>query len=183
MMLVSKMLGMKKIILLSVIIHCVQFFHLNSTKCPHNTKSCVVVNVAFLLKSVHSSLLSWRDRYLKKLEDKIQNSQSRRSGDKENHIYETYKNTMIPHGHHIYAKSSDMANTTMCAYPHSDHALPHWKCVLGCCADCPCINLTEQEKKIGINNSLNLVSHLSHHWTLYYSWQNSTERQENILYV
>ena len=35
-------------------------------------------------KSIHSSLLSWRDRYLKKLKDKSQNSQSRRSS--ENHI-------------------------------------------------------------------------------------------------
>ena len=42
-------------------------------------------------KSIHSSLLYWCDRYLKKLKDKIQNSQSRRSGDKVHHIYETYK--------------------------------------------------------------------------------------------
>ena len=33
----------------------------------------------------------------------------------------------------------------MCAYPHSDHALPHWKCVLRCCAECPHINLSDQE--------------------------------------
>ena len=31
-------------------------------------------------KSMHSSLLSWHDRYFKKLKDQIQNSQSRRSG-------------------------------------------------------------------------------------------------------
>ena len=35
-------------------------------------------------KIIHSSLLSWCDGYLKKLKDKIQNSQSRRYG--ENHI-------------------------------------------------------------------------------------------------
>ena len=51
----------------------------------------------------------------------------------------------MPHGHHIYVKSSDMEMATMCAYPYSDHALPHWKCVLRCCADCPCINLSDQE--------------------------------------
>ena len=34
----------------------------------------------------------------------------------------------------------------MCADPHSDHELPHWKCVLRCCSDCPCINITDQEK-------------------------------------
>ena len=52
---------------------------------------------------------------------------------------------MIPHGSHIYAKSSDMANTTMCAYHNSDHALLQWKCVLWCCAEFSCINIPDQE--------------------------------------
>ena len=82
---------------------------------------------------------------MKKLKDKIQNAQSRRSGEKSYYIYETYKNTMIPHGRHIYAKASDMENATMCTYPQSDHALPNWKCVLWCCANCPYINLPDQE--------------------------------------
>ena len=59
-------------------------------------------------------------------------------------IYETYNNTVMPHGHHIFSKSSDTAKSTMCAYPQSDHALPHWKCVLQCCADCRCINIPDQ---------------------------------------
>ena len=42
-------------------------------------------------KGIHSSLISWCDRYLKQLKDKIQNSQSRRYGEKSHHIYETYK--------------------------------------------------------------------------------------------
>ena len=36
----------------------------------------------------------------------------------------------------------------MCAYPQSDHALPHCKCALQCCADCPCINFPDQETKM-----------------------------------
>ena len=51
---------------------------------------------------------------------------------------------MMPHGRHIYAKASDMANATIFTYPKSDHALPHWKCVLRCCAECPYINLPDQ---------------------------------------
>ena len=47
-------------------------------------------------KSIHSSLLSWRDRYLKKLKDKSQNAQSRRYGEKSHHIYETYKHIVMP---------------------------------------------------------------------------------------
>ena len=64
-------------------------------------------------KSIHSLLLSWRDRYLKKIKDKSKNAQRRRSGKKAHHIYETYKNTVMPHGRHIYSKASDMANETM----------------------------------------------------------------------
>ena len=96
-------------------------------------------------KIIHSSLLSWHDRYLKKLKDKIQNSQSRRSGEKAHHIYITYKNTVMPHGSHIYAKASDMDNATMCTYPQSEHGLLHWKRVFRYCADCPCINIPDQE--------------------------------------
>ena len=74
-------------------------------------------------------MLSWRDRYLKKLKDQSQNAQNRRSGEKSHHIYETYKNTVIPHVRHIYAKAYDMEKATICAYPQSGNALPHWKCV------------------------------------------------------
>ena len=94
---------------------------------------------------IHYSLLSWSDRHLRKIKDKSQNDQSRRSGEKAHYIYETYKNTVIPHGCHIYSKESAMANATMCAYLHSNHALPHWKCVLRCCAECPHINFSYQE--------------------------------------
>ena len=51
----------------------------------------------------------------------------------------------MPHGRHIYAKASDMRNATMCTYPQYDHALPHCKCVLRCCAEFPCINIPHQE--------------------------------------
>ena len=76
-------------------------------------------------RSIHSSLLSWRDRYLKKLKDKIQNDQNRRSCEKSNHIYERYKNKVMLHGRHVYAKVSDMEKATPCTYPQSDHALPY----------------------------------------------------------
>ena len=44
---------------------------------------------------------------------------------KKNHKYETYKNTVMPHVRHSYAKASDMAKATMCTYPQSDHELSH----------------------------------------------------------
>ena len=51
----------------------------------------------------------------------------------------------MPYGRRIYAKAYDMAKTKMCTYSQSGHALPHWKCVLRCCAECPYINLSDQE--------------------------------------
>ena len=69
-------------------------------------------------KIIHSTFLSWCDRYLKKLKYKNQNALIRGSGEKSHHRYETYKNIVITHGHHIYSKASDMENDTMCAYPN-----------------------------------------------------------------
>ena len=95
------------------------------------------MNVAHLLKLyIH--------RYFKNIKDIIKNAQSRRSGEKAHHMYEKYKNTVMPHGRHIYSKSSDMDNATMRTYPHSDHALPHWKHILRCCDECPRINISDQ---------------------------------------
>ena len=37
-------------------------------------------------------------------------------GKKQIRIYDTYKNTVMPHGRHIYAKACDIAKATMCAY-------------------------------------------------------------------
>ena len=38
-----------------------------------------------------------------------------------------------------------MSKAKMYTYPQSDHSLPHWKCVLRCCANCSYINLTDKE--------------------------------------
>ena len=65
--------------------------------------------------------------------------------EKVNHIYETYKNTVMPHGRHIYARASDIAKSKMCVYPQSYHSLPHWKYVIRGCAKYPSVNLPEQE--------------------------------------
>ena len=65
---------------------------------------------------------------------------------KKNHIYDTYKNTVMSYGFHIYAKAYGMAKVTMCAYSQSDHLLLQQKCVLRCCDQCPSINIPIQEK-------------------------------------
>ena len=51
----------------------------------------------------------------------------------------------MPHGRNIHAKAYDMEKATMCTYSQSDHALPHWKCVLRSYSKYPCINIPDQE--------------------------------------
>ena len=38
-----------------------------------------------------------------------------------------------------------MAKATICAYSQSYHALPHWKCLLLCCAKFPNSNIPDHE--------------------------------------
>ena len=95
-------------------------------------------------KSIHSSLLSWRDRYLMNLNNLSQNSQNRRSDEKSNSLFKTYKNSVMPHRRHIYKTASDMAMAKFCAYPPSQHALPHWKYVFRFFSNCPRIDLPYQ---------------------------------------
>ena len=69
----------------------------------------------------------------------------------------------MPHGRHIYAKSYDMVKAKMCAYPQSDHALPHWKCVLRCCYKCPSIIIPDQETDYQYpNTSPSIRFHIYH---------------------
>ena len=50
----------------------------------------------------------------------------------------------MPHGHNTNETASDKAMETMCSYPPSQHAFPHWKCVSRCCANFPRIDLIGQ---------------------------------------
>ena len=94
---------------------------------------------------MHSSLISWRDRYLIKTKDLSKNTQNRRSGGKSNLIYETFKNIVIPHGLRIYVKANDMAKAIICANSKLDNALSHWTFVLRFFVQCPSINIPDQE--------------------------------------
>ena len=53
-----------------------------------------------------------------------------------NNIFETYKNSVMPHGQHIYQTAPVMTMATMCAYPPPEHEFPPWKRVLHCCSQC-----------------------------------------------
>ena len=96
-------------------------------------------------KSIHLSLLSWRDIYLRKLNNLSQNSQNRRSGENSNLLFETYKHSVIPHGRHLYATAAAMVMAKMCENPPYQHSFTHWKCLFCCCYNLPRIDIPYQE--------------------------------------
>ena len=90
------------------------------------------------------TLMAWL-LYKKTQGSQPQFSKQKVWGEKKIRIYETYKNTVMPHGIHIYAKAYDREKATMCAYSQSDHALLHWMCILICCTQYPNISIPDQE--------------------------------------
>ena len=77
----------------------------------------------------------------------------------------------MTHGGNIYKTSYEMDMSTMCAYPTSQHALLHWKCVLRCCEsfsriDLPC----RQSVRHHSNTSPTIRFHVYHliaHYTVH----------------
>ena len=65
-------------------------------------------------KNINSFPLTWHDHHMKHLKDRIQDAQNRRSGEIPSRIFETYKNTVRPHGCHIYNTAADMTMATIC---------------------------------------------------------------------
>ena len=81
----------------------------------------------------------------------------------DNRLFETYKDSLILHGHHIYQTSPDMAISIMCDYPPSYNLLMHWKCVLCCCSNLPHIDLSGQESdRHNYNKSPTIKFHVYH---------------------
>ena len=65
-----------------------------------------------------------------------------------------------------------MEKATMCAYPQSDNAFPHWKFVLQCCAKFPSVNIPDQEIDDQYSNTIPSIRfhiyHLISRCTEYY---------------
>ena len=53
----------------------------------------------------------------------------------------------------------------MYTYPHSYHALPHWKCVMPCCAKFPSVNLPYQETDDQYSNTSPYINFRIYHIT------------------
>ena len=183
-MMVSKMLGIKMIISLSMILHCVHCYHLNQNKYLHVTRSCVVVNVAFLLKVyIHNCypcvIGIWKNLSIK---SKMLKSE----GLVKKHI--TYMKHIKIQWYHmgvIFMPKHLIRIMIQCA--HILSLIMHFQTGNVYCGVVPTVHvsifLTKKQIKTWRSDTLNSVSHLPHHWTLYCSWYNNIERQKNMLHV
>ena len=114
-------------------------------------------------KSMHLSLLTWRDHHLKQPKDIIQNVQNIRSGELSSSLFETYKNSVRPHGCHICNYSADITMSTMCPFPSQNHGLPQYKHVIICCDKYPGIIITyKKTNTYATNNSSEINFHVYH---------------------
>ena len=104
----------------------------------------MVVSVAYLLRSRINHYYNGV-RVIGKLKYQSCNTNKRSSGEITNFLFETYKNSVIPHGKNIFKAASGMYMATICAYSSSNYALPYWKCVLRCYAKCPRIDIPSPE--------------------------------------
>ena len=75
-------------------------------------------------KSLHSYLLTWHELQMKHLKEKIHNAQNRRSGELSSRFYETFKNSVKPHGCHIHITAVYMDMAKMRPFPSHHHGLP-----------------------------------------------------------
>ena len=83
-----------------------------------------------------------------------------------NYVFDTYKNSVMPHGKHMLKTAYGMDVATMCAYKSSKYALPHWRCVLRCCAKFQIIDLPSPEsdqKNSNASTKICLIVHYTMH--------------------
>ena len=77
-----------------------------------------------------------------------------------NHIFETYNNSVIPHGCNSNKTEYGMVMANICAYPLSQHISPHWKCLFCSSENYPRIDIlqytmyvsTARGSSLGVND-------------------------------
>ena len=76
---------------------------------------------------------------------KVTTRKKRRSDEIESRIFETYNNSVTPHGCHILTTTSAFDTATICPCNSVHHMLPHWKYVLCCYDKCTSMVIPSEE--------------------------------------
>ena len=98
-----------------------------------------------------------------------------------NCIFETYKSFVMPHVRHVFHTASDNAIETMCEHLSSNYALPHWKFIFCCCAQCPCMGLPGTESDRQKSNVIS-ISHCTVHGRLTFNEKKQCQFCETSIY-
>ena len=106
-----------------------KFSNKHKTMCGY--EACITAN------SMHTLLLAWCTCAANKLQKKAENAGNHCSSRSLKQNYESYRNRIMINGEHKYPKARQAAYAMLCECPNTENNLPHWKCVLGCCNNCP----------------------------------------------
>ena len=87
----------------------INFFTTPTKEYDFPNKVMCVCECYIYAKSMHSYLLTWRNCRLKQLKDRSHNAQNRRSDETASHIFETYNDSVRPHGCHIYNTAAEIS--------------------------------------------------------------------------
>ena len=74
-----------------------------------------------------------------------------------NILFKTYKNIFMPNGNNMSKTAYNIEMATMCVYTSSKYALPHFKCVLRCCAQCSWIGIPSPESDHHNSNFIPII--------------------------
>ena len=94
----------------------------------------------------------------KKLKCQSCNTQNRSYGEMANSLFDIYINTVIPHGKNMLQTASYTTMETMCSYPPSKYAIPHWKYFLRWCAQFTLIYLPSPQSDHQNSNVISTIS-------------------------
>ena len=86
------------------------------------------------------------EKYLKHFENAMLIQPRTRSHQQNTLRVDTYRNQAFPDGDHLHKKASHAVFSTMCAFPDNNIDLPHWRCVLKCCDNCPNLFIPDEEQ-------------------------------------
>ena len=82
---------------------------------------------------------------MEKIRDHRRNAQNIRYEERARFIIETNNTSTMKHGNITHKKATEMVMERMCPFPPDIHAMPRCKCVLGCHANCPNLNIPAED--------------------------------------
>ena len=98
---------------------------------------CAICNTS---KYIQESLNAWRQKQLKRMKDKAENSRGRKRGEL-TQAYKSYADYAFPNKETRHPCCKNAADSVLCTPTNDERKFPNWKCVLRKCTICSSIYL------------------------------------------